>query len=464
MDKERAFLAALRRGDTRISKRILDEILEILFGSIRDNFDCIRFRAVEVLVLLSRSVQINPEDPAALETHRRYLCRIQDCLEPGELRNILQEAAEQMSARIFSFRGIRHMAALRRAERYIWEHYTEKIRLGKIAGAAGLSPAYFCTIFKAERGETLASYLNRIRVEKAMSLLETGLPLDKIALASGFGGPSWFSKVFKTLTGISPGKYRRTGCPAPDNFAPRGESKHSAYPSETEQIFLSALRRGNTQAAKTALDTFLSLLMESGSGLLLRYRAVEFIILLSRIALGMNHDAPMLEDNNRYIRDIQKTQSKEELAALLRAFVKKREGSIFYSPGMRHIPAIRRARRFIRENYTGKITLGDMSKAAGLSASYFSTIFKEETGENLSGHLNRIRIERACRLLKETSLSMGKIAASCGFEDPGWFSKIFKTIIGVSPGKFRNRRVVPGCSQSPGQIHLYIGPIPTLQG
>jgi len=117
-----------------------------------------------------------------------------------------------MAGKIFSFQGIRHASALRKAERYIWENYTRKISLKEIADASGLSAPYFSTVFKNEMGENLSNYLNRLRVEKALMMLgETDSPINKISADCGFEDQSWFSKVFKSYTGISPYEYRKNG-------------------------------------------------------------------------------------------------------------------------------------------------------------------------------------------------------------------------------------------------------------
>jgi YesN/AraC family two-component response regulator len=124
----------------------------------------------------------------------------------------LHVIVDRMSGKIFSFQGIRHSSALRKAERYIWENYTRKISLQEIADTSGLSAPYFSTIFKEEMGENLSNYLNRLRVEKATTMLaETDLTLNEIASACGFEDQSWFSKIFKSFTGLSPGKYREKG-------------------------------------------------------------------------------------------------------------------------------------------------------------------------------------------------------------------------------------------------------------
>jgi AraC-like DNA-binding protein/ligand-binding sensor protein len=213
LDKERLLLAALRRGDRETGRKVLDELLAVLLFSNPDHFKYIQFRAIELVVLLSRA-DINPgyTERALLETNNYYLRRIREARSIEELTDILHITVERMAGQIFSFQGIRHASALRKAERYIWENYTRKISLQEIADASGLSAPYFSTIFKEEMGENLSSYLNRLRVEKAgHMLLETDLSLGEIAGSCGFEDQSWFSKIFKSFTGTSPGKYRGQG-------------------------------------------------------------------------------------------------------------------------------------------------------------------------------------------------------------------------------------------------------------
>ena len=89
------------------------------------------------------------------------------------------------------------------------------------------------------------------------------------------------------------------------------------------------------------------------------------------------------------------------------------------------------------EKSARKVSLEEISKAVGLSAPYFSTVFKEEMGENFSSYINRLRIEKAAALLIETGHPIKTVAKFCGFEDQSWFSKIFKHFTGITPGKYR---------------------------
>ena len=219
LEKERMLIAAFQRGDNVAGKRILSELMDHTAKAYYGNMEILRFRAIELLVLLSRATVSsikngenknggkNLDTPA--ENNQRNMTRLQESKTLEELIENLQLAATGMAGKIFSYQGLRHASALLKAQRYIWDNYTKKISLKEISKASGLSAPYFSSIFNEEMGENLSNYLNRLRVEKAAAMLTgTGKPLNEIAEQCGFEDQSWFSKVFKNITGVSPGKYR----------------------------------------------------------------------------------------------------------------------------------------------------------------------------------------------------------------------------------------------------------------
>ncbi|MDR3114575.1 MAG: helix-turn-helix domain-containing protein [Treponema sp.] len=246
LDKERMLLAALRRGDNETGRTILKELLELISITSPGNFEFIQLRAIELVVLLSREILTvdQSEDSKALDTNNRYLKKIQESRTIDALTETMQAIIDRMARQIFSFQGVRHASALRKAERFIWENYTRKLCLQEVADASGLSAPYFSTIFKEEMGENLSSYLNRLRVEKAAVLLtETDLSLNEIAVTCGFEDQSWFSKIFKSYTKISPRKYREQGggvistVPEEDSYGYSiSFGAHNALPTGTEKI------------------------------------------------------------------------------------------------------------------------------------------------------------------------------------------------------------------------------------
>jgi len=233
LDMERMLLASLRRGDNIEGQKILVNLLKIIYLDIKGNFQDVqmmsafRIKALELAVLLSRAVA-DPKDIKEnfdLETVNRCFKKIEESSTFEEISDVLCAITEKMSEKIFSFHGVRHFSALRKAERYIWTHYTKKLSLKEIAEASGLSAPYFSTVFKEEMGENLSNYLNRLRVDKAAAMLiTTDLSISQIASACGFEDQSWFSKIFKNNTGFTPGKYREIGihtsAPAPVTSMP----------------------------------------------------------------------------------------------------------------------------------------------------------------------------------------------------------------------------------------------------
>jgi AraC-like DNA-binding protein len=95
--------------------------------------------------------------------------------------------------------------------------------------------------------------------------------------------------------------------------------------------------------------------------------------------------------------------------------------------------AILHMRNHIDEN----ISLGDLSKQYHYSVSRFSNLFRQKTGYAPIDYFLQMKMQKACQQLDFTTESIKMIAFSMGFDDPYYFSKRFKTIIGVSPKKYR---------------------------
>lgn len=92
---------------------------------------------------------------------------------------------------------------------------------------------------------------------------------------------------------------------------------------------------------------------------------------------------------------------------------------------------------YIHENYNQRLTLEDISKKFYLSQSHLSRTFKESTGFTFIEYVNNVRMKEACTLLKSSKLTVSEIAELVGFESQTHFGRIFKSIVGVPPLKYR---------------------------
>ena len=101
-------------------------------------------------------------------------------------------------------------SALKRMLSFIQAHYGEKIGLDDIAKAGGVCRSKCCLLFKQVLHQTVFEYLLHFRVRRSFNLLsDERLSLTDVAAASGFSQSSYYGEIFKRITGISPGKYRR---------------------------------------------------------------------------------------------------------------------------------------------------------------------------------------------------------------------------------------------------------------
>lgn len=100
---------------------------------------------------------------------------------------------------------------------------------------------------------------------------------------------------------------------------------------------------------------------------------------------------------------------------------------------------IKRAVPYIEENYTkDSISLNEVASAVEVSANYFSTVFRQETGMTFTEYVTKKRMDKAKHLLRQTERPSGDIAAEVGFKDPHYFSFVFKKTQGCTPREYRS--------------------------
>jgi len=112
-------------------------------------------------------------------------------------------------------------SVVRSCEQWLGEHYRETGAIKKIVELASIPERTLKRRFKAATGNTLIEYLQNLRVEAAKQLLESGqLPVDEISVAVSYEDPSFFRRLFKRRTGLTPSQYRRMFQPVISGLPP----------------------------------------------------------------------------------------------------------------------------------------------------------------------------------------------------------------------------------------------------
>ena len=93
---------------------------------------------------------------------------------------------------------------------------------------------------------------------------------------------------------------------------------------------------------------------------------------------------------------------------------------------------------YVEENYSDDFSLADLARLCDLSAGYLSRAFRQTCGTPLFEYINRIRIQKACLLLKRSNMPVIEIAYAVGYNNLSFFNRYFRKLMRVSPSQYRN--------------------------
>lgn len=116
----------------------------------------------------------------------------------------------------------------------------------------------------------------------------------------------------------------------------------------------------------------------------------------------------------------------ELILYLLRHCVKQELTPLEYDSRARNLKRLNSVLEYLENHYAEKITIDGLSGMIGVSRYYFCKLFKSVTGTTLSEYLNALRVGKAEKLLKSGRANVTDAALSCGFDDPNYFSRMFR--------------------------------------
>lgn len=210
IDKEQALVNAVSHGDRPEAGRLLNEILGYIFF-ITGGAETAQTRVTELIVMLSRAVIYCGADIGTTlkmtEASMRQIGRLHT-LE--DMAGWLSRILNQYLNLVFVTGDSKHANSIHKAVEYMNRNYASRLTLGEVAAHVGYSPAYFSRVFKDEMHSTFRVFLNEMRVEKSKPLLLAGnASISDICNMIGFEEQSYYCKVFRRITGVTPDKFRK---------------------------------------------------------------------------------------------------------------------------------------------------------------------------------------------------------------------------------------------------------------
>ncbi len=171
---------------------------------------------------------------------------------------------------------------------------------------------------------------------------------------------------------------------------------------------------------------------------------------------GLNADCPVFRyDSDSFLKDclLRMIETKDQLKGrelrllgLLYEFLSR----LIETAGLDRIAEkgsdrkeeyIKKALEYIQMNYSRKINVAEIARQVGLDRSYLYSLFSEYVKASPQEFIISFRLDKACELMDNTSLSIGDISRSIGYEDPLQFSKVFKKEKGLPPKEYRKKNL-----------------------
>ena len=112
------------------------------------------------------------------------------------------------------------------------------------------------------------------------------------------------------------------------------------------------------------------------------------------------------------------------------------------SDAQNHEEAVRSVCRDMEINFVSFVKVEEYASRCGLSKTQFIKLFRRITGTTPIAYRQRIRLETAGKMLRTTELSVQEVSAKAGFQDPLYFSRVFREKTGLSPSKYRKQNAV----------------------
>lgn len=209
-EKEKDLIAKVKVGNVHEANAILNDLLGYVLFSEGNSIEIVKSRAIELCSLLSRAaIESGAPTDNILKLNNHFLKNLQQITTMDTLCFKLQEIVEAFSESMFNYIPSKNSELVKKSMLYISEHFNEPITLEDVASHVHLHPSYFSTMFKQSTGSSFKEYLNMVRIEESKRLLSnTDFSIIDIAVAVGFEDQSYFSKVFKKYTGLTPKQYR----------------------------------------------------------------------------------------------------------------------------------------------------------------------------------------------------------------------------------------------------------------
>lgn len=209
-DKQDEIIQKVKLGDKTGAREILNEFLGSIFFESGMNFEILKVRIIELVVIISRAaIEAGAETKELLGLNYSYLTELNKVTDTEELLHKLTEILENFIDKVSRTKEKKKKTNIHKMREYINQNFTRKITASHVAKSAGLSVSRALHLFKEETGMSLSSYITKLRIDYGKYLLlNTDINIAELANEAGFYDQSHFTKNFKKMEKTTPSRFR----------------------------------------------------------------------------------------------------------------------------------------------------------------------------------------------------------------------------------------------------------------
>ena len=292
--------------------------------------------------------------------------------------------------------------------------------------AAESENEYYERLLLIEQGRTLAHRVeDKVGVECKLGIGST-MPMNRLCES--------YSQAVKAV------KFCK-GIVSHFNDLPIVPAYEAGYPIEREKHLEEMVLKGDVQSAVSDAEQFFQWMIEQypDHDMAIRLKVLEFVM---RAEYSVYHEGGVkyhFLDRDDYLQTVLASENFDELRAWFLRKIADSARNVSTKADEKANRIVAKARAFIDRNFQRDLTLEEVSREVHVSPYYFSKLFKEQTGENFINYLTLRRIETAKQLLSDGRLNVKSVCTEIGYNDPNYFSRLFKRFEGVTPTEYREQ-------------------------
>ncbi|MCZ8522270.1 MULTISPECIES: response regulator transcription factor [Paenibacillus] len=290
------------------------------------------------------------------------------------------------------------------------------------------------------RHDSLALFTAAVAEEAALRLQEQireaaaaylGLPVT-VCRCGPAGPPEGWSGQYRRLEEMRP----RT---AAEPAAPRLPAANVTRIREMQTELETRIVLGQMGQVKEEIETMLgrlpSMLPEDA-----RIETLSFVMALGRTVSRLFGGEGARFDAAAGVESLPALADTEGIVGFARSQAERFLGQFSAWQADKNKNMVTKMMAYVDENYMEPCSLAEIAEKFHLSGTYFSKLFKRETGDTFTNYVTRVRMEKAKLLLSNTEMKIFEVAAAIGYDDPNYFTNVFRTTQKISPTEFRKQQ------------------------